>query len=112
MMKGVRKIKEKIVGGNRSSSAKAQKSNPALGLRLKVSGKIICLKPQTSNLKHLWWGLASQSLLKFLSQQGKHGEKVAHDPVRCKLKNGSLRVFVNGDNNIRGLHPSLMLNRT
>jgi len=56
MMKGVRKIKEKILGGNKASSAKAQKSNLALGLRLKVPGKIICLTPQTSNLKHLWWG--------------------------------------------------------
>jgi hypothetical protein len=54
MMKGVRKIKEKILGGNQASSAKAQKSNLALGLRLKVPGKIICLTPQTSNLKHLW----------------------------------------------------------
>ena len=56
MMKGVKKIKEKILGGNQVSSAKAQKSNLALGLRLKVRGNIICLTPQTSNLKHLWWG--------------------------------------------------------
>jgi hypothetical protein len=56
MMKGVRKIKEKMQGGNRASSAKAQKSNLALGLRVKVRGNIICLTPQTSNLKHVWWG--------------------------------------------------------
>jgi hypothetical protein len=49
MMKGVKKIKEKIVGGNQASSAKAQKSTLALELRLKVPGNIICLTPLTSN---------------------------------------------------------------
>ena len=54
MMKGIGKIKDKMRRFNKMSNAKAQKSNLALGLRLKIRGNIICLTPQTSNLKHLW----------------------------------------------------------
>src|SRR5512139_2162525 len=56
--------------------------------------------------------LPSQSLFKFLLQQGDDSEKVTDNPIGGYLKNGRLSVFVDGDNNIGCLHPSLMLNGT
>ena len=54
MMKGIRKIKDKMMRVNKMSNVKAQQSNLALGLRLKAQGNIVCLTPHASYLEYLW----------------------------------------------------------
>src|SRR4030042_750213 len=56
-------------------------------------------------------GLSSQSFLKFLLQHGDDSKKITDNAISGNFKDRSLRVFVDGDNDIRCLHPSLMLNR-
>ncbi len=54
--------------------------------------------------------LPSQPFLKLLGQHGNNGEEVADNPVGGNLKNGRFPIFVDGYNNIRCLHASLVLN--
>ena len=56
--------------------------------------------------------LPCQTLLECFGQHGDDSKKITDDAIGGDLKDRSFRIFVNGNDDVRGLHTGLVLNGT
>jgi hypothetical protein len=108
MMKGIEKIKDKIKKINEMPNAKTESSEKllhALLMRFLDFSEISHL-----NFRLVGGRLSPQSFFELFLQHRKDSKKIADNTIGGYFKDGSLRVFIDGDDDVRCLHPGLMLN--